>query len=409
MSRSLHPRTALLLLTGLNLLNYVDRSVLFAVQPLVQAEFRRNDAAFGFLTTAFFICYMVTGPIFGYLADRHSRRALMVVGATIWSGATLLTAITHDFTTLLVRHTIVGIGEASFVAIAPSFLADLFPEHRRGKVLAFFYIAIPVGTALGYLLGGGLSKHHGWRYPFYFAGVPGFLLAMALLFLAEPPRGAHDTVAVTLERVTFLGLLRNGSYWSATLGMAMVTFALGGLQVWMPTFLSRARGIALDSANLNFGLITLFNGVFAVLIGGWLADHLLSRTRGAYYLVCAVSAAVSIPFMFFAIFGTGTIMYPAIFAAEFLLLFGTGPLNAAVVNSVGAPIRALAVGVNLFVIHLLGDAFSPTLIGYISDRSSLSTGFLTAIVAVALSVAVLFYGARLAPSISAENGNGASA
>ena len=153
-SAKLHPRTALILLTALNLLNYVDRSVLFAVQPLVQSEFSLSNTQVGYLTSAFLLFYMVAAPFVGPLADRYSRKKIIVGGAIFWSGLTLLTAVTHTYTELLIRHTLVGIGEATFVTIAPTFVADLFPEEKRGRILGVFYLAIPVGTAAGYLLGG---------------------------------------------------------------------------------------------------------------------------------------------------------------------------------------------------------------------------------------------------------------
>lgn len=398
----LHPHAALALLTALNLLNYIDRSVLFAVQPLVQAEFRRSNAEFGFLTTAFFLCYMVSAPIMGVLADRYSRKTVMVAGAIVWSGATLLTAVAHSFEALLVRHIIVGIGEASFATIAPAFLADLFGEERRGRILAVFYIGIPLGTALGYLIGGYLGPHFGWRVPFYVGGAPGLLLALSLLLVADPRRGEKDSLEETVERGTLLGLTRNGAYLTASLGMAMMTFALGGLSVWMPTFLSRVRGYSLGQANLIFGLMTAFNGVVATLVGGWLGDRLLRRTAGAYYLISAAGMAFGLPAMMMALYTTGATMFPGIFLAEFLLLLNTGPLNAAVVNSVGAHIRSTAIAINIFVIHLLGDALSPWVIGYVADRRSLQVGFASAVVAIAVSAAVLFYGMRFAPRLRTE-------
>jgi MFS family permease len=394
-----HPVAALTILTGLNFFNYVDRSVLFAVQPLVQNEFHRNDAEFGLLTSAFFFCYMFTAPFIGALADRMQRRPIMIAGALIWSAATLLTAITYDFRTLLIRHTIVGLGEATFVTIAPSFLADLFPESKRGRVLGVFYLCIGLGTAVGYIIGGSLSKVHGWRAPFYVAAIPGFLLAAALAFIPEPPRGTQDSLPETRERATVFGLARNGAFWTATLGMAMWTFGIGALQVWMPTFLSRVRHQPLEKANLMFGAITAFNAVVATLLGGWIGDRVLRRNRGAYYLVSAVTMLIAVPGMLAAISTTGNLMYVAIFVTEFLLFLNMAPLNAAIVNSVGAHIRATAIAVNLFTIHLLGDAFSPTLVGYISDRSSLQTGFLAAVVAVAIASGVLYYGKRFAPHI----------
>lgn len=397
---SYHPYAALAVLTGLNFFNYVDRSVLFAVQPLIQQEFHRNDAQFGFVTSAFFVCYMCTAPFIGRLADRYPRKLIMVAGAIVWSAATLLTAVTYDFRTLLIRHTIVGIGEATFVTIAPSYLADLFPEHRRGRALAIFYLTIGLGTAIGYMIGGSVSRNHGWRAPFYVAAAPGFLLAIALAFFREPQRGRADQLAETHERGTLRGLTRNGAFWTATLGMAMVTFSLGGLQVWMPTFLARVRGVPLAHANLVFGGITAFNAVVATIIGGWVGDRMLRRAAGAYYYISAITLLVSAPAMLLAIFTGGGLMYPAIFVAEFLLFLNTAPLNAAVVNSVGAHIRATAIAVNLFTIHLLGDAFSPYLIGFISDRSSLQMGFIAAIVAIVISALILFYGMRFAPRVA---------
>ena len=127
--KKLYPKTALALLTGLNLLNYIDRNVLFAVQDLIKAEFPRSDAAYGLLTSVFFIFYMIAAPFMGPLSVRFSRKAVIIVGAIIWSGATLLTAFTHNFDELLLRHTIVGIGEASFVILSPTFVADMFPEE----------------------------------------------------------------------------------------------------------------------------------------------------------------------------------------------------------------------------------------------------------------------------------------
>jgi MFS transporter, Spinster family, sphingosine-1-phosphate transporter len=399
MQSRLYPRAALAILTALNFLNYIDRSVLFAVQPLVQKEFHRSNAEFGFLTTAFFLVYMFTAPVFGLLADRYQRKNLIIAGALVWSAATLLTAFTFNFKELLLRHALVGIGEASFVAIAPAFLSDLFPEQRRGRVLALFFMAIPVGTALGYVIGGVMGPRYGWRAPFYVGAAPGFLLALLLFAIPEPKRGQADVLNETTERGTLLGLARNGAFWTATLGMAAMTFALGGLSVWMPTFLSRVRGFSLQGANELVGIVTLIDGVCATLFGGWLGDFMLRRTPGGYYLVSAISLLVGIPAMLFALYSSGGSLVPGIFVAEFLLLMNTGPLNAAVVNSVGAHIRATAVAINLFVIHLLGDALSPWLIGYVADRKPLPFALSTAVVAVAISSAILFYGMRFAPEL----------
>jgi MFS transporter, Spinster family, sphingosine-1-phosphate transporter len=398
----LYPRATLVLLTALNLLNYIDRSVLNAVQPLIQNEFHVSDAQIGRLTTVFLIFYTLAAPFMGPLADRYSRKLIIALGAFAWSGATLLTAVTHSYDALLIRHTLVGVGEASFVTISPTVVADLFPESMRGRVLGFFYLAIPVGFALGYPIGGYFGTHYGWRSPFLLAGFPGFVLGALVLLIPEPPRGQFDSLKETSERGTVLGLRRNPAFLTATLGMAMMTFAQGGLLVWMPTFLSRMRGYSLLQANNLFGLIIAIDGTVASLAGGWLGDRLMRRTRSAYYLVSAVSMGLGIPVMMVALFNRGPAMVPGIALAGFLLLLNTAPLNAAVLNSVGAHIRSTAIAVNLFVIHFLGDAFSPWLIGKVSDKSSLESGFVSTVVATALSAAILFYGMKFAPAVRIE-------
>ncbi len=396
----LYPRTALALLTALNLLNYIDRSVLFAVQDLVKAEFHRSDAAFGLLTSVFFIFYMCAAPFMGPLSLRFSRKRVIVAGALVWSGATLLTAVTKDFNGLLIRHTLVGIGEASFVILSPTFVADMFPVEKRGRVMGVFYLALPVGTALGYLLGGVMGPTYGWRAPFYVGAAPGVLLALLLLLIPEPPLGQFDEPeSKTPERDTLKSLLHNPAFLTATLGMAMMVFALGGLQVWMPTFLHRAHGYSLLDANIIFGLSTIVNGLAASLAGGWISDRLLRRTKSAHYLVSAVSLGLGIPAMCVALFASGRPMVVGIFVAEFLLLLNTGPLNAAIIDSVGPHVRAAALAASIFVYHLLGDVPSAALIGYMSDKYSLQLAFLGPVIAIALSSAILFYGMRFAPPV----------
>ncbi len=398
----LYPRTALVLLTTLNLLNYIDRSVLFAVQPLIEKEFTLSKTQIGYLTSAFLLFYMIAAPFTGPLADRYSRKFIIVLGGLFWSGLTLMTAVTHTYWQLLVRHTLVGVGEATFVTIAPTFVADLFPESQRGRVFGVFYLALPVGTAAGYLLGGKLGPNMGWRFPFYVAALPGFLLALAVLFIPEPPRGQFDSLKETPERGTVLGLVHNRAFWTVTLGMSAMTFALGGIQVWMPSFLIAERGYSLEHANEMFGAIVVVDGILASLIGGWLGDRLLPRMKSSHYFVSAVSMALGVPFMIVALFARGPIMLPAIAVSAFFLLLNTSPLNAALVNSVGAHIRATAIAVNIFIFHLLGDVPSPTMMGYVADKQSLQAAFILPVIAMVISSAVLFYGMKFAPAVAVQ-------
>ena len=397
-----YPIFSLSLLTALNLLNYVDRNVLYAVQPLIQREMNLSKVQIGYLTSAFLLFYMCSAPFVGPLADRYSRTLIIALGGLFWSGLTLLTAVTHTYGELLVRHTLVGVGEASFVTIAPTFVADLFSENKRGRVLGVFYLAIPVGSAAGYLLGGYLAPAHGWRFPFYVAAIPGFLLALGVLALKEPERGQFDSVKETPERARISGLVRNPAFLTATLGMAAMTFSLGGIQVWMPQFLYSERHYSLERANFLFGIIIVIDGVLASLVGGWLGDYLLRRMRSSYYFISAASMALGVPMMIIALFVPGALMLPAIAAAAFFLLLNTSPLNAAVINSVGAHVRASALAVNIFVIHILGDVPSPTMMGWIADRQSLQVAFVLPVIAMVISAAILFYGMRFAPPVALE-------
>ncbi|MGA7524225.1 MAG: MFS transporter [Acidobacteriaceae bacterium] len=391
---------ALFLLTTLNLFNFIDRYVLPGVQPLIQRDFHIDDAQAGLLTSAFFFTYMCIAPLTGWLGDRFPRKPLIVAGALIWSAATLLTAMVHSYDTLLLRHAAVGIGEATFSIFAPALLADFYPEEDRNRVLSIFYITIPVGGALGYLLGGELGQHFGWRMPFYIAAAPGVLIALAFwLFVREPQRGSADTLQATSTRASFRGLFHNPAYWTATLGMAMWTFAVGGISTWLPTFLRRFAGYSVAGAGLTAGEITAIDGLLATIAGGWLAQMWLKRNHRALYLVSAWGALLSVPFAAAVFFGPVRWLVPGAYAAEFFIFLNTGPLNAAIVNSVAAPIRSTAISVNLFTIHFLGDAFSPGLIGRISDASNLRIGLGSTLFALVASGLILLAGSRFAPPL----------
>src|SRR5438270_8593272 len=404
MPPKLYPRLLLAVLTGLNILNYIDRNVLFAVQSDVKKEFLVSDAKIGLLTSAFYFSYMFAAPVVGWMGDRFPRKNIVVFGIFIWSGFTFLTWLVHDYNQLLLRHAIVRIGEASYATIAPTLIADSFPPFKRGRMLSIFFLGLPVGSAAGYFVGGYLAHYFGsWRSPFMAAGIPGFVLALLLWMLPEPPRGQHEEHAPVDVRTLLLGLARNGAFLTATFGMAMYTFAVGGMQVWIPTFLQRLRGLDVKTANIDFSVIVIVNGIGATLLGGWLGDRLLKRYFGAYYTFSGIAMLIAVPFMVAAIYARGRLMFPAIFSSVFFILIGTGPTNAALVNSVSESILSTALAVNVFIIHLLGDAFSPPLIGKLSDKTgSLQTAFWMAFAAAGISGVILLYGARFAPRFKTE-------
>ncbi len=391
---------ALVLLTALNLMNYLDRYILPGVQPLVQHEFGVNDARMGALTQWFFFTYMFAAPLTGWLGDRFPRKPLIVAGALFWSVCTLLTATVHSYFALNLRHAALGIGEASFGVFAPALLSDFYPAEQRNRVLTIFYIAIPVGAALGYGVGGVVGAAHGWRSPFYVSALPGFAIALLIwAFLREPQRGASERLRVAPDRRTLRGLARNPAYLYATLGMAMVVFSLGGISAWMPTFLNRIGGYSLGQAGLILGAVTAVGGLLGTGVGGWIAQHWMRTNHRALYLVSAWSALLAIPPALLAFFGPRWAMVPGTALAEFCIFLGSGPLNAAIVNAVAANIRSSAIAIELFLIHALGDAPSPRLIGVLSDASNLRLGLALTLLTLLAGAALLFAGARHAPHI----------
>jgi predicted MFS family arabinose efflux permease len=404
---------ALGLLLALNLLNFIDRYILPGVQPLIQAEFRVSDQAMGALTTALFITYMCTAPLTGWLGDRFRRKPLIVIGAVLWSVATLYTYFVHDYWTLYFRHALVGVGEATFTIFAPAVISDYFPARERNRILSIFYLAIPVGAALGYLIGGQLGERYGWRTPFFVCALPGLLVAAAYgIWAKEPVRGGAEGHASEVKPSreamwrNFVGLFGNAGYLCATLGMAMLVFAMGGISTWMPTFLHRFAGMGVGKAGTVLGAITVADGLLGTAVGGWVAQMWLKRDHRALYLVSAWSMILTLPLAGLVFFGPVKWAVPALAGAEFFLFLNTGPLNAAIVNSVGAEVRSTAIALNLFLIHMLGDTFSPQIIGAISGYASkdggLRTGLGVTLVTMVVSGVLLFAGARFAPRLEAE-------
>ncbi len=379
--RDRYSRYVLSLLLAINLLNYIDRQVLYAVFPLVKSDFNLSDTALGFLGSAFMLCYMVAAPLLGWLGDRMNRLSLASIGLVLWSLATALAGFASGYRTLVWARSFVGIGEASFSTVSPTLLADYFPKNSRGRVLAFFYLALPVGSALGYILGGILGGNFGWQAAFLMVGIPGLILAVPLRMIHEPPRGGFDSPP---ERENagikdYLLLLRNRSFILNSLAMTAMTFAMGGLAQWMPTFFYREHQVDLVTANTLFGGIIVLAGITGTLAGGWLGDRLQRRkgTKG-YLIVSGLGLLLGSPVALYALISSSfPLALSAMFIAAFLLFLNTGPLNTVIVNVTNRSIRSMAFAVNIFFIHALGDAFSPTLLGWFSDLWGLRTALMT--------------------------------
>ncbi len=272
MNKRLSPTSSLVILTGLNLFNYMDRYVLNAVRTPMAADFGLGYGDSGRLFTAFMLGYFVTSPFFGYLGDRYSRKVLIALGIFVWSIGTMLTGLAQSFVILLCFRALVGVGEASYATLSPGLISDNWGADRRNMALTIFYVAIPVGSAVGYMLGGEIASHWGWRYAFYWAGAPGLLLALILLPFREPERGEADGAVASTPKKASLGdvarLFVNRDYNLVVWGYVAYTFALGAFAFWGPTFLQKVHGLSLDRADNFFGAVLVVAGLAGSLIGG---------------------------------------------------------------------------------------------------------------------------------------------
>ena len=433
-------------LFAMNLIDYVDRYVLNAVLPEIQMSFKMNDTQAGLLATYFLVSYSLFSPFIGWAGDRYRRTYLLAFGVGVWSLATVGTALADSAGHVALARGFLGIGEATYGVLAPTLLADVFTRSSRSRVMSFFSLAIPLGGAIGMAFGGYVAKHggewlpgyEGWRMAFLISGVPGLFAAVCALFLPEPIRGASEGVDPAklkaaqksgASRLDYRDLMVNSSYTYAVFGMAMFTFAIGALGLWMSTFLTEVRGFEKVRATTALGLITAGSSLLGMTIGGWMGDSLSKKNPKWLFWIPGTAMFLAIPFMIVAIFAKeSSLILGSLFLAEMFLFMNIGPCNAVISNVIPPNLRAAAFAITLFAIHFLGDIWSSPLVGYISDMfgdpefmtstlgkfldsigasptlmpdgktyRNLSAGLLITIPAVFLSGVVLMSGARHVP------------
>jgi MFS family permease len=400
-------RSALFLLLAINLFNYIDRQVLAAVEPDIRASFfSANDVnamtKTGFLGVAFFVTYMVSAPILGVLADRFSR--WMIVGAAVilWSLASGGSGLAATFGILFATRVCVGIGEGGYGPAAPTILSDLFPIETRGRVMAIFYTAIPVGSALGYVIGGLIGAHLGWRWAFYLVAPPGLLLGL-LCFWQRDPRVAADHVIQKSPRRNlrhYLNLFRTRSYLINCIAQTLMTFVTGGLGFWVPAYL-RYRNQSPEAGMTIFGLITVVAGLVSTLLGGVIADKLRSRLPGSYFWVSGIGMLIACPIFIVSLYIPFPAAWVAMFVAIFFLFLNTGPSNTALANVSLPAVRATAFAVNIFVIHAFGDVQAFWLLGFIGGHTNMHVAFLFVSGIILLSGVAWLVGVKYLPADTA--------
>ncbi len=390
---------ALVLLTAMNFVNYLDRYILPSVQEQVKGEFHLTDDQIGSLTLWFFVAYVLSSPLTGWLGDRFPRKPMIVISALAIAAMNFFTASVHSYMSLNFRHAALGVGEASFGIFAPALLADFFSEEQRNKVLTIFNMALPFGAACSYEGGAWVGAHYGWRMSFVLSAVPGAIIGLLIWMMMKEPKRTGQVAKADIGKNTVLSLLKNKAYLSSILGYAAVTFSLGGISWWMPSFLHREAGYSMEAAGGVMGPIIVIAGLGGTAAGGWLAQLWLRRTSKALYYVPALSALLAVPPAMLCFFGPKSMLVPALYAAVFLIFLGTGPVNAATLNAVPSNLRATAMAGQLFAIHVFGDAFSPKLIGIVSDHSNLRYGLGLTLITFVIASVIFFVGSRYAPTL----------
>ncbi len=369
--KTLSPFGLLIILSGLNLFNYLDRYVVNQVVELIGVDFRLSDGQIGRINTAFMIGYFFTAPFFGYLGDRVARKWLIAAGILVWSLGTVLSGLAGGYVALLACRILVGLGEASYASISPSLISDSYAPAKRNNALTLFYVAIPVGAALGYWVGSQVAAVWGWRYAFIVAGLPGLLLAVVLLPFREPTRGQADgcqkEAAVKAGVGDVFKLLKLPDFNLVLWGYVAYTFAMGAFSFWGPAYLMRVHHMTLKEAGGFFGVVTAVSGLVSTFAGGFAATAWRQRNPAAYALTLGLSTLAAVPFAAWAFLGgTKTIFMVGLAIAIFLLFLGTGPVNTLIIETVPVNLRASAMAMSIFMIHMFGDFWSPEIVGHLS-------------------------------------------
>ncbi|TMF99448.1 MAG: MFS transporter [Chloroflexi bacterium] len=374
-----YARYVLLLMVGINLLNYLDRYVAAAVAPQVQDELHLTNSEVGLFGTAFLLVYAIAAIPFGYWGDRGVRKTVIGVGVTIWSIATVLTGFARNYAQLFLSRAVVGIGEASYYPAGTSLMSDWFPKEQRARVMSLWGAGSTIGIALGYAGGGYIADALGWRAAFFIAGIPGLLLAFLAFQMREPLRGAVEKAGPAVARTAeasfrkFLDLLKIPTLRATIISQTLLFFVLASNAFWLPTVLQRRFEMSSTRAGLLSGAVIVVGGLIGTLAGGWLADRRALKSPGAHLetgIVGFLAGAVLIAIAIVSPLNVGPIpvFVPVFLVTVVCLYLYSGPFTAVAQNVVSPGLRASAVTLLLFIAHVFGDSHAPFDIGYLSDR-----------------------------------------
>lgn len=397
---------ALATLSFLNLLNYADRFVVSSLVPLLQKSVADGGLALtasesGWLYSSFILVYTLAAPLFGVLADRSRRIVVLAVAVALWSLLTALGGWAAGFWSLLFFRALTGIGEAAYSSVAPAVLADEFAPSMRSRVMAVFNSAIPIGAAIGFIIGSTVGVAWGWRHAFLVAGIPGMLLAGCLLMLRDPPRGGMDSGEPIGKPPAFsrvITMLANVRWRRCAFGYALQTACFGSLGFWTPTYLDSSKGIGLESSGTIFGCVIVITGIVGSLCGGWWSDRWFRTDRAAHLRVCAITSMLAAPALLVVVLAEQPwLLWGAIATAALLLVMSVGPVNAHLVNVLHPSERATGMAMAILVLHLLGDVPAVPLVGWMAETFSFNAAFALLALFSLLSGCVWWYAAMHEP------------
>ena len=391
----------LFLLTLINIFNYLDRILIQAVKPSLLNEWSLSEEKAGYLISALVVGYCLFAPIFGILAQKYKRPKIMSLGIFLWSLATVASGLATSYSGLLLSRVFVGIGEASFATICPSYIKDRFKDPIKiNKALSIFSAAIPIGSALGFVLGGIVTEKLSWHYTFFLGGIPGLVLCYFVYRLPEInsiesineeiknlniKESIHKLLSIKIIRYSIIGYMFN-------------TFALQGIAATVVKF-GMEHGFSQSEIGSYFGAILVVTGFVGSIGGGYLSSYFASkatmskdRTLLLFVTICAL---ISVPLLFLAVYAENKYMFLFFcFLAELFIFGGVTPLNTILVICSPSQLVSLTQGITIASINIFGSFLSPIVLGIVADRTNLRTAMYLCPVALFLSFVSWYLGCR---------------
>ena len=402
----------------ISFLNYLDRNVLTGAANVIAKELGFNLDGIGYIASAFLIIYTVGTIPLGIWADRAKRRDVVAISVAFWSVATAATALATNFATLFLSRMVLGIGEAGYFPAGTALMSDYFCREKRSRIMSWWSVAQLVGILVGFVIGGAVAGLYpgSWRLAFIFTGIPGLLLALLVWRVREPRRNqadeedmgiyeahvpgkegqdtGHSLSVPTNVFAQFGALLRIRTLVVLILMQIFAFFVLTVNVVFLPTYMQQKDTFGLTSgqAGLFSGAVVVLAGMAGTVLGGYMADWLNKSHPGSRILVCGIGFLLGAPAFAAAVTFHNLFVFTIFFVLSTLLLtLYTGPSTAATQDVVPSALRASAVAISLLIAHLLGDAFSPTLVGVLATSFDPTHGhhFATSMAGQDLSTALL--------------------